>query len=245
MRVAQLFYTFVALLSTAVDTVSANCNADNCLRQVRASAFPTRPTTRDCSAFQITTVGIVPSPSVPAYASNCNSARYSSACSCIGIVATTVPQPVYAIEVLFNREVTGKYYLIPQRTFDPQNTLSTSYFIASTDAAAAQGFYYDAPSGYLTTTDRNQPVLYDNFAYPGIRSFVVAQESGLRLSCPLSSDGSKILQCIGTGGVPLYAQICSGANNNLAVSSDPAQSNILCLGFEDVQLKLIPYPIVA
>ncbi|KAK6533398.1 hypothetical protein TWF694_002344 [Orbilia ellipsospora] len=132
-----------------------DCNADNCLRAIRASAFPTRSGTEDCSSYFRTTVTpavvtvtstntvyvtttstdsvtqtntifetatavdyetetdylsktasvtvsayaaalqkrqqtAIPT-AIPTYASACSgSVRYSSACSCIGVTATTI-----------------------------------------------------------------------------------------------------------------------------------------------------------
>ncbi|KAK6337684.1 hypothetical protein TWF730_003076 [Orbilia blumenaviensis] len=84
---------------------SPGCNANNCLRAVRATAFPTRPGTADCSSYFSTTVvqhiktvdwtrttsyaTIIPT-DIPAYASACDgSVKYSSACSCIGATPVT------------------------------------------------------------------------------------------------------------------------------------------------------------
>jgi len=83
--------------ATVTATGFATCNANNCLRAVRASAFPTRPGTADCSSYFSVTVQksgtvteyITPT-DIPAYASACSgSVKYSSACSCIGVPHVT------------------------------------------------------------------------------------------------------------------------------------------------------------
>ncbi|KAF6805754.1 hypothetical protein CMUS01_14542 [Colletotrichum musicola] len=117
----------IALASSLISAANAiaapapsptKCNADNCLRQVRASAFPTRSGTADCQAFQTVTSTVVTTttvaaagkvkravvdpnimitqlakraaPTIPTYASGCsNSAQYASACSCAGVTGST------------------------------------------------------------------------------------------------------------------------------------------------------------
>ncbi|EPS44181.1 hypothetical protein H072_1808 [Dactylellina haptotyla CBS 200.50] len=44
------------LVGAAAAAATANCNADNCLRAIRATAFPTRPGTADCSSYFRATV---------------------------------------------------------------------------------------------------------------------------------------------------------------------------------------------
>jgi len=99
-------------------TVFANCNHDNCLRAVIASAFPTRHGDADCSSYfavtvepetvtvtiangwvttttvEVSQMTITPT-AIPDYASACSgSVRYSSACSCVGVThATTIIGP--------------------------------------------------------------------------------------------------------------------------------------------------------
>ncbi|MCJ1400014.1 hypothetical protein MMC11_003217 [Xylographa trunciseda] len=132
----------LAAAAAAATTTSA-CNADNCLRAVRASSFPTRAGAADCSSYfeatvtpatsTITTtatvtsfankrrrglnaepalearqVTVVPS-AIPTYASACSgSARYSSACSCIGVTATTstAATPLTTVTVTVTAEIT-------------------------------------------------------------------------------------------------------------------------------------------
>ncbi|KAF3933264.1 hypothetical protein ABW19_dt0208715 [Dactylella cylindrospora] len=122
----------VLLAAAAVAQTLSKCAADNCLRAIRASAFPTRSGTADRSSYFLATVTpttvtitetetvstttsttldvtltvqtknieeptfvkrqetIIPS-KIPAYASACSgSVRYSSACSCIGVTASTI-----------------------------------------------------------------------------------------------------------------------------------------------------------
>ncbi|MCJ1296429.1 hypothetical protein MMC34_007995 [Xylographa carneopallida] len=132
---------FVAAAAAA--TTSA-CNADNCLRAVRASSFPTRSGAADCSSYFAATVTpatstitqtatvtsfankrrralneaegalaprqvtVVPS-AIPTYASACSgSVRYSSACSCIGVTATTstAATPLTTVTVTVTASVT-------------------------------------------------------------------------------------------------------------------------------------------
>ncbi|EFQ33862.1 hypothetical protein CGRA01v4_10757 [Colletotrichum graminicola] len=71
------FFNTVALASSLISAVNAiaapapsptKCNADNCLRQVRASAFPTRSGTADCQAFQTVTSTVVTTTTVAAAA---------------------------------------------------------------------------------------------------------------------------------------------------------------------------------
>ncbi|KIY01493.1 uncharacterized protein Z520_03045 [Fonsecaea multimorphosa CBS 102226] len=92
--------SFLFALGTCMPFVAANpfgtgsffergvCAADNCARAVTGSAGQPALATRhaDCSAF----FSPVPTPTVPTYASACSgAARYSSACSCLGITAPT------------------------------------------------------------------------------------------------------------------------------------------------------------
>ncbi|KAK6360922.1 hypothetical protein TWF730_007037 [Orbilia blumenaviensis] len=118
------FTTALVLSSVlyAAEIVSATgspsgCNANNCLRAVRATAFPTRPGTADCSSFFSTTIetktstedvgGVITTVTylettipthIPAYASACDGpVKYSSACSCIGVTpVTTIIPPTCA-----------------------------------------------------------------------------------------------------------------------------------------------------
>ncbi|MCJ1420347.1 hypothetical protein MMC32_006704 [Xylographa parallela] len=133
-----------ATTSSAAPTTTSKCNADNCLRAVRASAFPSRDGAADCSSFFEATVTpatstitqtatvtafankrrralnaaedalearqvtVVPS-AIPTYASACSgSVRYSSACSCIGVTATTstATTPVTTVTVTVTADVT-------------------------------------------------------------------------------------------------------------------------------------------
>ncbi|KAH8817347.1 hypothetical protein F5884DRAFT_779127 [Xylogone sp. PMI_703] len=105
----------LALLVAAVSAVSATatpgCNADNCLRGIRASAFPSVPGTQDCSAYFVststpalstTTSTVLVTVSIPTYASACSGyERYSSACACLGVFETTatLPTPVFTATV--------------------------------------------------------------------------------------------------------------------------------------------------
>ena len=68
------------------------CAADNCARAVTGSnqAVPTATRSADCSSFLAATT----TATVPTYASACNNAaRYTSACSCLGVTATPTPTP--------------------------------------------------------------------------------------------------------------------------------------------------------
>ncbi|KDN69758.1 hypothetical protein CSUB01_12606, partial [Colletotrichum sublineola] len=72
------FFNTIALASGLISAVNAiaapasspttKCNANNCLRQVRASAFPTRSGTADCRAFQTVTSTVVTTTTVAAAA---------------------------------------------------------------------------------------------------------------------------------------------------------------------------------
>ncbi|KAI8273130.1 hypothetical protein K4K59_010903 [Colletotrichum sp. SAR11_240] len=71
------FFNTIALASGLISAVNAvaapaanptKCNADNCLRDVRASAFPTRSGIADCQAFQTVTSSVVTTPTVTAAA---------------------------------------------------------------------------------------------------------------------------------------------------------------------------------
>jgi len=81
--------------AAAVSAITTSvCKADNCLRAVRASAFPTRMGTADCSSYFSVTINepssTVTPTNIPTYASACSgSVRYSSACSCIGVTHVT------------------------------------------------------------------------------------------------------------------------------------------------------------
>ncbi|MCJ1412899.1 hypothetical protein MMC19_006999 [Ptychographa xylographoides] len=158
---ALLVFSSVLGLATA-----EKCNADNCLRAIRASAFPTRSGTADCSSYFLTTVttaettvtqtvtvtgtpteidSVVATTTVdvtattvveetativdvetitlpadlskrqatetpsniPTYASACSgSVRYSSACSCIGVTASTTTVAASTVTVTESSTVT-------------------------------------------------------------------------------------------------------------------------------------------
>lgn len=103
----------LGLLYTA-QLALANCNHDNCLRAVIASAFTTRSGSADCTSyFQTTvetnsigqTVSVITPTNIPTYASACSgSVRYSSACSCVGasnvVITTPAPAPTCAAGTL-------------------------------------------------------------------------------------------------------------------------------------------------
>ncbi|MCJ1283027.1 hypothetical protein MMC26_002354 [Xylographa opegraphella] len=131
------FSTLSVLCGLAAAASAASCNADNCLRAVRANSFPTRSGAADCSSYfeatvtpataTVTQTATITSYSnkrrralnavgegvearqmtdiptaIPTYASACSgSARYSSACSCIGVTATTstAPTPTMTVTV--------------------------------------------------------------------------------------------------------------------------------------------------
>ncbi|KAE9367345.1 hypothetical protein N431DRAFT_444495 [Stipitochalara longipes BDJ] len=114
---------YAAVAAASVAQPRGACNHDNCLRAVIASAFTSISGPIDCSSYLSATVTpsvppgsptvtvcnavlagetlIPPPPTVipshiPSYASACSgSARYSSACECVGVspVTTTVPTP--------------------------------------------------------------------------------------------------------------------------------------------------------
>lgn len=81
----QFFHISTLFLGIAgLCAAATSCAADNCYRQVKASAFTARPTVADCSKFVATSTA-----TIPVYASGCsNAAKYSSACSCIGVTPT-------------------------------------------------------------------------------------------------------------------------------------------------------------
>ncbi|KAK6514580.1 hypothetical protein TWF281_004778 [Arthrobotrys megalospora] len=106
---SSVIYAAEIVSATNPRATTTGCNANNCLRAVRATAFPTRPGTADCSSYFSTTieektsteyVGGVPTivtyyettipTAIPAYASACDGpVKYSSACSCIGVTPVT------------------------------------------------------------------------------------------------------------------------------------------------------------
>ncbi|EPE29454.1 hypothetical protein GLAREA_00614 [Glarea lozoyensis ATCC 20868] len=100
----------LALAATCALAAPSSCNQDNCLRALLA---PARPAAADCSSYLVktttpaaaTVTAVVtsstapqstPAPSavsatIPTYASACSGVvRYTSACSCVGVTATTV-----------------------------------------------------------------------------------------------------------------------------------------------------------
>ncbi|EPE25686.1 hypothetical protein GLAREA_01598 [Glarea lozoyensis ATCC 20868] len=103
-------------LSLAGIAIATSCNADNCARAVTGTAkgaAQVASAKADCAAFLATTVTpsattvfitttITPAPTViakraatvPVYASACSgTVRYSSACSCFGVVPSTFTAP--------------------------------------------------------------------------------------------------------------------------------------------------------
>jgi len=52
----RILYPSLIFASSLLEVVAADCNANNCLRAVIASAFPTRVTIEDCSSFMAVTV---------------------------------------------------------------------------------------------------------------------------------------------------------------------------------------------
>ncbi|KAF3162809.1 hypothetical protein EYR41_008635 [Orbilia oligospora] len=172
-------FTSVLVLTGALyaaDLALAGCAADNCLRAVRASAFPTRSGTADCSSFfsatvrqrtstttintggtTITTAGAYLETSnptaIPSYASACSgSARYSSACACIGVirVTTTVSPPTPTTSDIIN----AVFVVSPEGC--PRSTPTGSVIGQSDDAFSQQngGLSYQQYEG-------NQVVLQD------------------------------------------------------------------------------------
>ncbi|RVD89072.1 uncharacterized protein DFL_000094 [Arthrobotrys flagrans] len=109
MRFTTAFLLSGVLYAASATNISNGCNHDNCYRAVKADAFPTRPGTADCSSYFSTTIEQKTSTKVvrrvtftityfettipthiPAYASACDGpAKYSSACSCIGVTPVT------------------------------------------------------------------------------------------------------------------------------------------------------------
>ncbi|KAG9239185.1 hypothetical protein BJ875DRAFT_539007 [Amylocarpus encephaloides] len=113
------FHSFLALALMGCAFATSNpaaCNQDNCFRAVagtRRGPDQTKTASADCSAFlqttitppavtTTTTVTVTAAPAlakrvpgtIPAYASPCSGAvRYSSACSCFGILPTTITAP--------------------------------------------------------------------------------------------------------------------------------------------------------
>ncbi|KAK0108147.1 hypothetical protein ONS95_002969 [Cadophora gregata] len=83
-------FILLPVLATLVAAdVIATCARDNCLRAVIASGAKPGPSSAsaDCSSYFKGTT----SHAVPTYASACSgSARYTSACSCIGVTKTTI-----------------------------------------------------------------------------------------------------------------------------------------------------------
>jgi len=52
----RILYPSLIFASSLLEVVAADCNANNCLRAVKAGAFPTRKTIEDCSSFMAITV---------------------------------------------------------------------------------------------------------------------------------------------------------------------------------------------
>ncbi|RVD84624.1 uncharacterized protein DFL_006363 [Arthrobotrys flagrans] len=174
MRFTSALVLAAALYSA--DIAFAGCAADNCLRAVRASVFPTRSGTADCSSFFSATVQQKPSTAIvstdgttitttavyletasptaiPSYASACSgAARYSSACSCIGAahVTTTVFPPTPTTSDIIN----AVFVVSPEGC--PRST-PTGLAIGQSDDAFSQ------QNGGLSYTqyEGNQVVLQD------------------------------------------------------------------------------------
>uniref|UniRef100_L2FI74 Uncharacterized protein n=1 Tax=Colletotrichum fructicola (strain Nara gc5) TaxID=1213859 RepID=L2FI74_COLFN len=168
------FFNTIALASGLISAVNAiaapaanptKCNADNCLRDVRASAFPTRSGIADCQDFQtITQVAKRAAPTIPAYASGCsNSARYASACSCAGVTASTktVTSTVTSTSTPAAACPTGTYAIQQQGSADGnmnygvliQDFISNSFLIDLTQTvnlASASKFDFVADSANPT-----------------------------------------------------------------------------------------------
>ncbi|KAK6340692.1 hypothetical protein TWF696_009015 [Orbilia brochopaga] len=129
-----------------------HCNANNCLRAVRATRISTRlaEASADCSAFYT-----APSPSIPTYATACRGdAAFKSACACISVLPPdpTVAPPVVlpSPTAVFGDVVNGS----PSNYDDPFAPLTlpfpiTIYGISSADIfLSVNGFFslIDSPS---------------------------------------------------------------------------------------------------
>ncbi|RQM04666.1 hypothetical protein DH86_00004201, partial [Scytalidium sp. 3C] len=119
-----------AVLLAAATAVSAGavttCHANDCLRQIRASNFPTRSGFADCTAYfgdafpttyteqavttTTTITTVVTPPAIPAYASSCDYLAYSSACSCVGAGQSTITIPASTVTATVYSTITEDYW---------------------------------------------------------------------------------------------------------------------------------------
>ncbi|KAK6541459.1 hypothetical protein TWF694_007269 [Orbilia ellipsospora] len=195
------FLSIFTLVSLAVGAKleQRGCAADNCLRAVRATAFPTRQGTADCSSYLRATVTpatstfyntitstytttetdaqtltntvhktftsivqtthtvsvtvtstyirnfgaatikkrqqtVQPS-AIPAYASACSGvARYTSACNCIGVSATTITVAAPSTTITLSTTVTEFSTVSP--TLDTTTLITTDQTVTSTQTVA-------------------------------------------------------------------------------------------------------------
>ncbi|KAE9370085.1 hypothetical protein N431DRAFT_484404 [Stipitochalara longipes BDJ] len=197
-----MFISAIAILygaHLAAAAATPACAADNCLRAVRASAFPTRLGTADCSSYFLTTVtgGSTVAPSaIPTYASACSgSARYSSACSCVGVTASTIAQSVTVPPYGISTPIPTATYTAPPDTYaTPAPTISPSNVLPATTNSANIAASTQKPIQFGFTNDDGTNFYYNANLTAKDGSVLVNLEQIIpfisSIICPRGSSGS-------------------------------------------------------
>lgn len=223
----KFLFGTVALAGMASAAAVTSCNANNCLRAVRASAFTTRSGTADCAAYQttyttplatVTVAGAVASsppavtpaakPTKPAYASSCaDDAAYRSACSCVGQTSTLIVAATSTVTVTtaagpaacttFALKAVGGNY---PGTYVVQYSDSPNFHLSGPDPVTAAHFEYrNGGRFYSPGTSFLLGAIYDS-SFAGLKldtAESLVADGYGLLTCTIAA-GSGALSCPGT-----------------------------------------------
>ncbi|KAL2071776.1 hypothetical protein VTL71DRAFT_13011 [Oculimacula yallundae] len=199
------------LLATVVATdVIATCARDNCLRAIIATRKPgPSVASADCSSFIKGTTAHA----LPTYATACSgSARYASACSCMGITkALTSPTPTPT-----PTKDCSAFYLKIQGATNPnivyavlssaENSYINSFTGSPTQAAqftlTTSGLLLN--NGHIAAMEKNTNL--------GTIFFPTDPASSNRVSLKCTRSAEDILSCVGNKAATNMVEVCPGTH---------------------------------
>ncbi|KAH6713314.1 hypothetical protein BKA61DRAFT_736335 [Leptodontidium sp. MPI-SDFR-AT-0119] len=195
--------SFVATL-VAAETI-ATCARDNCLRAVIATRAKAAAASTDCSSYFKGTI----SHAVPTYASACSgAARYSSACSCIGVTKTTAsPTATPSIDC-------NAFYLKIQGATNPDvvyavlSSQDDQYIFSFTGNTAEAAKFTLAADGSLVNNGHIAGM--EKATNLGTVFFQTNPATSNRVTLKCTRSATDILNCVGNAVVTNLFEFCPG-----------------------------------
>lgn len=177
----QLIAGAVLLLAnTGLVAAGAGCNADNCLRAMRANSVAGRlESAREfCASYTGTAAG-VPIPSYAADSCKGDAARISSACSCIGSATKTSSSTSSTLTTSVRPTSGSKTSSTADTTSTTTSTITST--VTNTSSPTVEPCAEVSASVSSATAASARPTVAANLAYKCLKSVPITKSDALKL----------------------------------------------------------------